>query len=105
MWRAGSGSPRWAPEGGSDEIARDTVVRDRGSDSRAVHCWRGGQHGPGRYTSRGAVHAHPAHIHLGACSELDPNPAFPLTDVAPASNESGAETDSAAAIPVEHSVT
>jgi plastocyanin len=53
----------------------------------------------------GSAHAHPAHIHLGTCSELDPNPAFPLTDVAPASNESGAETDSAAAIPVERSVT
>src|SRR5215212_6630685 len=53
----------------------------------------------------GLAHAHPAHIHLGTCSELDPNPAFPLTDVAPASNESGAETDSAAAIPVERSVT
>ncbi len=38
----------------------------------------------------GSVHAHPAHIHLGTCSELDPNPAFPLTDVAPASNESNA---------------
>ena len=53
----------------------------------------------------GSAHAHPAHIHLGTCSELDPNPAFPLTDVAPASNESGAEADSAAAIPVERSVT
>jgi hypothetical protein len=26
--------------------------------------------------------AHPAHIHLGTCAELDPNPAFPLMDVA-----------------------
>jgi plastocyanin len=53
----------------------------------------------------GSAHAHPAHIHLGTCAELDPNPAFPLPDVAPASNESGAEADSAAAIPVERSVT
>src|SRR5215212_6160044 len=53
----------------------------------------------------GLAHAHPAHIHLGTCSELDPNPTFPLTDVALASNESGAEADSAAAIPVERSVT
>ena len=53
----------------------------------------------------GSAHAHPAHIHLGTCSELDPNPAFPLTDVALASGESGAEADSAAAIPVERSRT
>jgi plastocyanin len=53
----------------------------------------------------GSAHAHPAHIHLGTCSELDPSPAFPLTDVAPTSHESGAEADSAAAIPVERSVT
>jgi plastocyanin len=53
----------------------------------------------------GSAHTHPAHIHLGTCSELDPNPAFSLTDVAPASNESGAEADSATAIPVERSVT
>jgi plastocyanin len=53
----------------------------------------------------GAAHAHPAHIHLGTCSELDPNPAFPLTDVALAPSESAAEADSAAAIPVERSVT
>jgi plastocyanin len=53
----------------------------------------------------GGGHAHPAHIHLGTCEELDPNPAFPLTDVALASSESGAEADSAAAIPVERSAT
>jgi plastocyanin len=53
----------------------------------------------------GAGHAHPAHIHLGACDELDPNPTFPLTDVALAASESGAEADGAAAIPVERSVT
>lgn len=27
--------------------------------------------------------AHPSHIHAGSCAELDPNPAFPLMDVAP----------------------
>ena len=53
----------------------------------------------------GSAHAHPAHIHLGTCSELDPNPAFPLTNVALTSHESGAEAVSAAAIPVERSVT
>jgi plastocyanin len=53
----------------------------------------------------GSGHAHPAHIHLGTCEELDPNPAFPLTDVALASSESDAEGDGAAAIPVERSVT
>lgn len=53
----------------------------------------------------GSAHPHPAHIHLGTCSDLDPNPTFPLTDVAPVSAESGAEADSAAAIPVERSVT
>ncbi len=26
--------------------------------------------------------AHPAHIHEGTCEELDPNPAYPLTDIA-----------------------
>ena len=51
--------------------------------------------------------AHPAHVHAGTCGELDPNPAFPLTDVTavppgePASAPEGALT----AIPVEQSVT
>src|SRR5688572_24939770 len=53
----------------------------------------------------GSAHAHPAHIHLGTCEELDPNPASPMTDVALATTESGAEADSAAAIPVARSVT
>src|SRR5688500_14262459 len=30
-----------------------------------------------------AVATHPAHIHAGTCAELDPNPAAPLTSVAP----------------------
>jgi plastocyanin len=51
----------------------------------------------------GAGHAHPAHIHLGTCDELDPNPTFPLTDVALASTESRTETEGG--IPVERSVT
>ena len=49
----------------------------------------------------GSAHAHPAHIHLGTCEELDPSPTFPLADVARMASESGA----AAAIPVERSVT
>jgi plastocyanin len=53
----------------------------------------------------GSGHAHPAHIHLGTCEELDPNPTFPLTDVAIAAAESATEADSASAIPVERSVT
>ena len=53
----------------------------------------------------GAGHAHPAHIHLGTCDNLDPNPAFPLTDVALTAGESGAAAGAAAAIPVERSVT
>jgi plastocyanin len=52
----------------------------------------------------GAAHAHPAHIHLGTCTELDPNPTFPLTDITVTTSESGAAGD-AAAIPVERSAT
>ncbi len=29
----------------------------------------------------GASLAHPAHIHVGTCAELDPNPTYPLNDV------------------------
>ena len=53
----------------------------------------------------GAGHAHPAHIHLGTCDALDPNPTFPLTDIALAADASGADTNDATAIPVERSVT
>jgi plastocyanin len=53
----------------------------------------------------GSGHAHPAHIHLGTCDALDPNPTFPLTDVALASGASGDESDGASAIPVERSMT
>jgi plastocyanin len=52
----------------------------------------------------GSAHAHPAHIHLGTCDALDPNPTFPLTDVAPP-NAADDEADGATAIPVERSVT
>jgi plastocyanin len=48
------------------------------------------------------AHAHPAHIHLGSCDALDPNPTFMLTDVAlPAAQDSAGN----GAIPVERSVT
>lgn len=30
---------------------------------------------------------HPAHIHMGTCAELDPNPEYPLNEVAPVSAE------------------
>jgi plastocyanin len=53
----------------------------------------------------GSGHAHPAHIHLGTCDALDPNPAFPLTDVALAPDAAGDEADGATAIPVERSAT
>jgi plastocyanin len=53
----------------------------------------------------GSGHAHPAHIHLGTCDALDPNPTFPLTDVALALDASGDEADGATAIPVERSLT
>jgi plastocyanin len=53
----------------------------------------------------GSEHAHPAHIHLGTCDALDPNPAFPLTDVAIAPDVSGDQAGGASAIPVERSVT
>lgn len=33
-------------------------------------------------TPEGVV-THPAHVHVGSCAELDPNPAFPLNNVGP----------------------
>ena len=30
-----------------------------------------------------AVITHPAHVHVGSCAELDPNPAYPLDNVGP----------------------
>jgi len=44
---------------------------------------------------------HPAHIHVGTCDNLDPNPTYPLTDVTLPPNAAGAATGDAAAIPVE----
>src|SRR4051812_16785239 len=49
-------------------------------------------------------HDHPAHIHLGSCTNLDPNPTYMLADVA-APADANASTSTAAAIPVEESVT
>jgi len=48
---------------------------------------------------------HPAHIHVGTCDNLDPNPTYPLTDVTLPPNAAGAATGDAAAIPVERSDT
>lgn len=55
--------------------------------------------------AHGSADAHPAHIHVGTCDNLDPNPTFPLADVAPAATMSDGAADEAAAIPVERSVT
>jgi plastocyanin len=38
----------------------------------------------------GAQEAHPSHIHAGSCAELDPNPAYPLSDVAAVSADAAA---------------
>ncbi len=35
--------------------------------------------------------AHPSHVHAGTCAELDPNPAYPLADVAPVSPDAAAD--------------
>ncbi len=40
------------------------------------------------HTHAGA--AHPSHVHAGACVDLDPNPAYPLQDVAPVTPDAGA---------------
>ena len=55
-------------------------------------------------TAQESATDHPAHIHRGTCTALDPNPAYPLTDVIltpPASPAAGATT----ALPVATSVT
>ena len=36
---------------------------------------------------------HPAHIHLGSCADLDPNPAFPLEDVVDGRSKTTVEVD------------
>lgn len=43
----------------------------------------------------GATGDHPAHVHEGTCEELDPNPAYPLTDV----NEDG-ESETSIDVPL-----
>lgn len=55
-------------------------------------------------TPAGTAHAHPAHIHLGSCDALDPNPTYMLTDVALLAGAAEATGD-VAAIPVERGVT
>lgn len=61
-----------------------------------------GMHGV-RAQGDGGAAAHPAHIHLGTCDALDPNPTFMLSDVAVAPTD--ADAGDAAAIPVARSVT
>jgi hypothetical protein len=62
-------------------------------------------------TPEGAVITHPAHVHVGTCQELDPNPAYPLNNVGPRTDEDGnpPEPDqimgSLASNPVEYSET
>lgn len=56
-------------------------------------------------TDTAGGHAHPAHIHVGSCDALDPNPTHMLTDVALADAEATSPADGAAAIPVERSMT
>jgi len=57
------------------------------------------------------VVTHPAHVHMGSCAELDPNPKYPLTSVGPRlteDNELPATEDvkgSLTASPVEYSET
>lgn len=48
---------------------------------------------------------HPAHIHVGTCDNLDPNPTYMLSDVKPTAEAEAASGGSEAAIPVEQSVT
>jgi hypothetical protein len=36
-----------------------------------------------------SIVTHPAHVHVGTCAELDPNPAYPLNNVGPRTNDDG----------------
>ncbi len=56
-------------------------------------------------TPAAGLHDHPAHIHLGTCDTLDPNPTYMLTNVAPLADAAGSTSEEGAAIPVERSVT
>lgn len=35
------------------------------------------------------VVTHPAHVHVGTCADLDPNPAYPLNNVGPRTDDDG----------------
>ena len=52
-----------------------------------------------------SAHAHPAHIHVGTCDSLDPNPKYMLTDVAQLPGTMETAPERSAAIPVERSTT
>src|SRR5688500_5541496 len=41
-------------------------------------------------SQHGGHASHPSHIHAGTCAELDPNPAYPLSDVAAVSPDADA---------------
>jgi hypothetical protein len=62
-------------------------------------------------TPESAVVTHPAHVHVGSCVELDPNPAYPLDNVGPRTDDDGNPPDpeeimgSLTANPVEFSET
>jgi plastocyanin len=53
-------------------------------------------------TSEADAVAHPAHVHVGSCADLDPNPTYPLDDVALVDDE---PAGAASALPVAQSVT
>jgi hypothetical protein len=40
-----------------------------------------------------AVVTHPSHIHLGTCQDLDPNPAYPLNNIGPRTDDDGNPAD------------
>jgi hypothetical protein len=44
-------------------------------------------------TPEGTVITHPAHVHMGTCAELDPNPAYPLNNVGPRTDDDGNPPD------------
>ena len=52
-----------------------------------------GMHGV-RAQGEGAAELHPAHIHVGTCDALDPNPTHMVTDMALASTASEAQETS-----------
>jgi plastocyanin len=53
-------------------------------------------------TAQGATDApHPSHIHIGTCADLDPNPEYPLADVAPVSADAAPRSIEAGVISLE----